>query len=130
MMSAAFRYDVFCLAGMLGDDKDARRDDFLVDMWVTEVVTNEMLTRSTLLRPCLAFRLSLLQLPTCRRESRIFGCFHFIPAFPVPCMTAGVGRQQTACRDSFFSMFIMVHGECVVLYGFSLTTSMGRDEAR
>ena len=29
---------------MLAENEDARRYNFLVDMWVTEVVTNEMFT--------------------------------------------------------------------------------------
>ena len=45
-------------------------------------------------------------------------------------MTSGVGRQQTSYRNSFPFMFIMIHGECVLLYVFSLNTSVGRDEAR
>ena len=58
MKEKRLRYGVCCLStpqsymasDTLGDNKDARRYDFLVDMRDTEVVTNEMLTRSTLFR--------------------------------------------------------------------------------
>ena len=50
MTKKRLRYDVCCLSTpsviyeILDENEGARRDDFLVDMWVTEVVTNEMLT--------------------------------------------------------------------------------------
>ena len=52
MMSAAFQHSQSYMAPeMLGENESTRRYlyDFLVDMWITEVVTKEMLTRSTLI---------------------------------------------------------------------------------
>ena len=50
-MFAAFQQPQSYMASeTLGDNKDARRYDFLVDMRDTEVLTNGMLTRSTLFR--------------------------------------------------------------------------------
>ena len=40
----------------------------------------------------------------------------------------GVERQQTPYLKRFSFMFIMVHEARVLLYVFSLTTSVGRDE--
>ena len=46
MMSAAFQQPQSYIASeTLGDNKGARRYDFLVDMRDTEVVTNEILTK-------------------------------------------------------------------------------------
>ena len=46
MISAAIPHTPqSCMAPeMLDENEDARRYNFLVDMWVTEVVTNEMFT--------------------------------------------------------------------------------------
>ena len=60
----------------------------------------------------------------------MFGRLRSRGASLVPCMTAGVERQQTSYNKRFSFAFIMIHEACILLYVFPLTTSVGGDKGR
>ena len=94
MMSATFRHLQSYLAPeMLEENENVRRYDSLVDTWATGVVANEMFTRTT---PFSSVNISFVTISVTHMLTRklFLRASSFSRASPVPCMTAGVERQQ------------------------------------